>query len=225
LVKLTSRIFCSLLAVYSVLLLWTEWRTSQDHVRQYFSDIEGEVLFHAVNTSLSASLLAGAGLLLAFAALAQRRGGAKAGRPFLLTQAAMFGLFAFDDRFQLHERLGYRLGVPDHYVMLVWAVAELILLGLYCRPEHVTRRMVILFVAGTAWFAVMLFIDAVVPHDLVLRLSAEDLAKAWGAAMFFWFGWEAARFHLLGEGGPIRLQPSAEDQHAAPSMSLNRGSS
>jgi hypothetical protein len=29
-----------------------------------------------------------------------------------------------------------------------------------------------------------------------MRLSAEDLAKTWGAAMFFGFGWDMAGFHL-----------------------------
>lgn len=191
--RLPGWIFCALLVAYSAALLVTELRTSQDHVRQYFTDIEGDVLFYAVNTTLSVFLLAGTALLLLFGALA---GPGRDARPLLLTQAGMFGLFAFDDRFQLHERLGYRLGVADHYVMLAWAAAEVVLLLLFWRARHVTPRMALFFLAGTLLFAVMLFFDALVPHDMTLRLSIEDLAKSWGAAAFFGFGWEAARFHL-----------------------------
>lgn len=193
--KLPGWIVLSLLVAYSGSLVWVELNTSQAYVRQYFTDIEGDVLFYAVNTTLSVFLLAGTSLLLSFAALAGP-GAVGNVRPFLLSQAAMFGLLALDDRFQLHERLGYRLGVPDHYVMLAWAAAEAILLLLFCRPRHVTARMAVLFLAGTAFFALMMVFDALVPADAILRLSIEDLAKSWGAAMFFGFGWEAARDHL-----------------------------
>lgn len=207
--RLLASVACLLLAAYSAALVGIEWRTSQDHVRQYFTDIEGDVLFYAVNTTLSVFLLAGAALLMAFAALGG--GGNRVGgsRRFLLTQAAMFGLLAFDDRFQLHERIGYRLGVGDHYVMLAWAVGELALLGLFCRPRHVTRGMAALFVAGGGWFAVMMAFDALMPHDMVLRLSIEDLAKAWGSAMFFGFGWEAARYHLSRDASDGEAAPSS----------------
>lgn len=189
-------LFALLLAVYSIVLGVIELRTSQDFVRHFFTDIEGEVLFHAVNTTLSAGLLGGAALLLAFASLSGGETVGARARSFLLSQSAMFGLLALDDRFQLHERIGYRLGVADHYVMLVWAATELALLALFCRPQFVTVRMAALFVAGTGCFGLMLVFDALVPHDMVLRLSIEDLAKAWGAALFFAFAWVAAQFHL-----------------------------
>lgn len=205
-----------LLAVYSAALVSIELATSQNHVRQYFTDIEGDVLFFAVNTTLSVSLLAGAALLMGFAALTRSGEG---GWPFLLSQGTMFGLLAFDDRFQLHERIGYRLGIGDHYVMLVWAAAELALLGLYCRRRHVTVRMAAFFLAGAGCFALMMVFDALVPHDMVLRLSIEDLAKTWGAAMFFGFGWEGARFHLR---QPVeRGIPAAALVGATPELALD----
>lgn len=181
-----------LLALYSAWLIGLELRTSQAHVRPYFSDIEGNIAFHAVNTTISASLLGGAALLMLFAAAS--RGGDR--RPLLLSQAAMFGLLAFDDRFQLHERLGERIGVGDHYVMGLWALIELALLAAFCRPRHVSARMAAFFASGGALFALMFAFDTVVPHDMVLRLSIEDLGKTWGAAMFFAAGWDAARAHL-----------------------------
>lgn len=198
--KLPSWIFLLLLPVYSAALLWTELRTSQAYVRQFFTDIEGDVLFYAVNTSLSIFLLAGAGLLLIFAALTGNVGGTGRARPFLLSQGAMFALLAFDDRFQLHERIGYRLGIGDHFVMLGWAVAELVLLVLFCRPRHLTIKMAAFFAAGTFCFGLMMVFDALMPSGMVLRLSIEDLAKTWGAAMFFAFGWHAARLHLRPDG-------------------------
>ena len=180
------------LALYSIWLMALELTTSQAGVRPYFSDIEGSVALFGVNTTLSASLLGGAALLLAFAALSSDR----AGRSFLLSQAAIFGLLAADDRFQLHERIGWRLGIGDHYVLLAWAVAELAFLAAFCRPALLTLKAALLFVAGASLFAIMFAVDAFVPAAAPMRLSIEDLAKSWAAAMFFGFAWETARDHL-----------------------------
>jgi hypothetical protein len=35
----------------------------------------------------------------------------------------------------------------------------------------------------------MIVIDAWVPHDLLLRLTLEDLSKTWSALFFFMFSW------------------------------------
>lgn len=180
------------LALYSTWLIGLEWRTSQQHVRAYFSDIEGEVAFHAVNTTISASLLGAAALLMLFSA-AVRPGHRRA---LLISQAAMFAVLAFDDRFMLHERLGDRLDVADHVVMGGWAMLELILLAAFCRPLHVSKAAVRLFGAGVVLFALMFAFDSVVPRDMALRLSIEDLCKTWGAAMFFAAAWTVAAAHL-----------------------------
>ena len=185
----------ALLAAYSLWLIGLEMSTSQAQVRPYFSDIEGEVALFAVNTTLSAALLAGSALLLLFAGT-RDEGGSEKRRFFLLSQAALFGLLAADDRFQVHERAAWRLGVADHYVTFVWALSELALLAAFCRPALLTVRATILFLAGAALFALSFLIDAFAGADAWLRLSAEDLAKTWAAAMFFGFGWEMARFHL-----------------------------
>lgn len=180
-----------ILAAYSAVLMGLEFRTSQETVRPYFTDIEGDVLFYAVNTTLSSFLLAGAAMFLAFAALGAREARGRQ-QAFFLSQALMFALLASDDRFLLHERIGYRLGVEDHFVMATWAAAEIALLALFCRPAYVTARMARLFAAGAGFFVIMFAIDAFVDADLPMRLSAEDLAKTWGAAMFFAFAWCAA---------------------------------
>ena len=44
--------------------------------------------------------------------------------------------------------------------------------------------------AAALLFVVMLFFDAVVPHDALLRLSLEDIAKTWAALCFCLFAWQ-----------------------------------
>lgn len=192
--RLAIAAFLLALSLYSAALVAIELQTSQDYVRQYFTDIRGDVFLYAVNTTLSTFLLAGTALLLCFAAFAVPAGQFGRTSWFHLGQAAMFGLLAFDDRFLLHETLGYRLEVDDHYVLLVWAALQGALLGLG-RASCVTIWTAVLFAAGCAFFALMLAFDALVPHDMVLRLSIEDLAKSWGAALFLGAAWFAARFH------------------------------
>ena len=36
----------------------------------------------------------------------------------------------------------------------------------------------------------MIFFDACVPHDMVLRLTLEDLAKTWANLCFLTFAWQ-----------------------------------
>lgn len=189
-------LFFLALAIYSAVLLAVEWHTSQDFVRQYFTDIEGDVPFFAVNTTLSTFLLTGAAILLLFAACAGRRDGPAVAVWFLVTQAAMLAFLAFDDRFQLHEAIAYRVDIADHYVMALWAAIEVALLLGLTRLSFVPVRSAAFFVAGCTCFAVMMVFDALVPHDMVLRLSIEDLAKSWAAALFFAAAWFVARFHL-----------------------------
>jgi hypothetical protein len=197
----TALTLCGLLvlAAYSLALLVLEATTSQATVRPYFSDIGEDQPLFAVNTTISASLLAGAALLMLFAALSTSSHGSRREGRFLLSQAALFGFLAADDRFQLHERIGWRLGIPDHYVLFVWALlAALALAALH--PPSPPRRAVALYMAGASLFAAMFVIDAFAPAEAALRLSIEDLCKVWGAAMFFAFGWIAARHHLRGTG-------------------------
>ncbi|MGQ0558021.1 MAG: hypothetical protein ACT4OE_00280 [Sphingosinicella sp.] len=199
----------AMLAGYSATLLGFELGSSQARVRPYFSDIEGDVLFFAINTTLSAGFLAGAALVMLFAAAIGR--GEAVERRLLLSQAAMFAALAADDRFQLHERIGWRIGIGDHFVLLAWAAVELVLLALLFRPLRQTLRACVCLLAGGILFSLMLVIDAVVPADAPMRLSFEDLAKTWGTALLFVFGWDVARFHisglLAGERVGPRLRP------------------
>ncbi len=194
--KAAVGIFVLGLIAYSATLIAIELNTSQDYVRHYFSDIEGVVPFYAINTTLSTVLLAGAALLLVFSALTNTASELRRCRWLLISQAAMFGFLAFDERFQLHEALAWRIGIDDHFIMLFWAVAEAGLLVGLCRLDRVSVRTALLFAAGGAFSFVMMVFDTFVPHDKVLRLSIEDLAKTWAAASFLGAAWFAARFHL-----------------------------
>ncbi len=184
------------LLVYSFSLILVELATSQDHVRLYFTDIEGDVPLYAINTTLSAFLLSGSALLLIFAALASRTKGMERSRLFMLLQAGMLLLLAFDDRFQLHEAIAWRLDVGDHYVMSAWAMLQVVLLVFVCRPEIVTLRSTLQFVLGGGFFIIMMIFDVFVAHDAILRLSIEDLSKTWAAAFFLAASWNMARFQL-----------------------------
>ena len=177
------------LALYSVALLVCELLTSQDFVRNFVADIAGPVPLYAVNTTLSASLLWATALLFAVCAAALRPGEEPRLRRFYVSQVIMFLFLGVDDRFHTHEIVAEQLAIPDHYVLAVVAVIEVLLLvrlGGSAVWRHPSRPFL---VAGAVAFCVMLAIDALVPHDLVLRLTTEDLAKTWGGFFLFLWAW------------------------------------
>ena len=188
--------FFAALAAYSLMLLAIEAGTSQDFVRHYFSDIEDGRPFFAINTTLSTFLLVGASILLVFAATSGVVAMPREARLLMWTQAGMLAFLGFDDRFQLHEALAYRIGIGDHFIMATWAVIEAGLLLALARLDQIPARSFALVAVGCAFFAVMMLFDAVLAHDMFLRLSIEDLAKSWAAALFFAAVWCLTRFHL-----------------------------
>ncbi|EAQ29474.1 hypothetical protein NAP1_01840 [Erythrobacter sp. NAP1] len=194
--KLALRLFLLALAAYSAVLLAVEWSTSQDYVRHYFSDIEDGRPFFAVNTTLSTFLLLSSALLLVFGALSGRKESAKGAHLFAWCQSGMFAFLAFDDRFQLHEALAYKIGIADHFIMMGWAIVQVAILALLARPASIPVRSAGYFIAGVVLFAVMMVFDALMPHDMEMRLSLEDLTKAWATAMFFFSAWFFARFQI-----------------------------
>ncbi|MEM7199824.1 MAG: hypothetical protein AAF628_06135 [Planctomycetota bacterium] len=183
------------LAVYSALLLVLEWRTSQDVARLYMTDIEGPVRFYAINTTLSVFLLGATGLLFLVCSLCHEDREPRAVW-FYLSQWAVFGYLAFDDRFKVHESIGWRLEIGDHFVLLSVVALEVALVFRYreiLRPIPWAREFLL---GGTVLTGVMFIFDALVPHDMVLRLSIEDLAKSWAAFLFLCFAWACLRHHL-----------------------------
>lgn len=178
------------LAIYSSILIGVELSTSQDFVRHYFTDIQGPVPFYAINTSLSVFFLWATALLFAIAAIVSRW----CENPphtywFCLSQVAIFGFLGCDDRFKFHEKMAEILGIGDHYILLATGTAEGLFLVWLGRTALQDRRARNILGLAVSLFAVMLFFDACVPHDMVLRLSLEDLAKTWATFCFWMFGW------------------------------------
>lgn len=201
-----------LLGLYSAALLGLEFAYGQAFVRPFFTDIEGAVPFYAVNTTLSAFLLAGTGLLFAVCLLCLGRGTERRGdAAFYGSQVLFFLYLAADDRFKGHELVGKIAGVDDAFFLLALGGLEVVLLvgpgGLLRRP----RRQRLTLAAASALFALMTIVDAFIPPDLVLRLSVEDLTKTWACALFFWFGWQT----LDAEIGRLRAYVSTGDGTAA----------
>lgn len=187
-------------------MLMIEARTSQQFVRHYFSDIEGPRPLFAINTTMSCFLLAGGAMLLLFCVAPGRPGLGRRTRAFLWSQAAMLAFLAFDDRFQLHEALAYRIGIGDHFIMAGWAVLEAVLILSLARRADIPVRSALLVAGGCLFFGIMMVFDAIIPHDMIMRLSIEDLAKSWAAALFFAASWCLARYQLGLDPGTATLK-------------------
>ena len=198
------------LVAYTVLMLWIEGTTSQEYVRRYFTDIgrptkagffaapTGETVFYAVNTSLSSFLLACAGVLLVFAVFA-RAGQWTKREGLYLGQGAIFLWLAMDDRFMFHEHLGALLHIPSTFILMAALAINLAIYLIFFRPAYFSPRMAFLLICAGVAFVLMMVCDLVLPHEMFLRLSLEDLLKTWAGFAFLSFAWEAARFRLVGE--------------------------
>ena len=179
-----------MMAIYSFVLITIELNTSQEFVRNFFTDIDGPVPFYAVNTTISVALLWATSLMFAvcLAVIDSLPVSARL-RWFLLSQVLMFGFLGVDDRFKFHEVLAARLGFDDHYVLLTTALLEVGLLWRLGGKQIVFGPPAKYLAIAAALFGVMIVIDALVPSKMLLRLSLEDLAKTWAAMFFFLFAW------------------------------------
>ena len=198
------------LIVYSAVLLWIEGTTSQEYVRRYFTDIgrptkegffaapTGDTIFYAVNTSLSSFLLACAGVLMLFASFAPRERWSRR-EGLYAAQGLIFLWLGLDDRFMFHEHLGAALGMPSTFILAAALLANLIVYVSLFRPAYFNSRMATLLVSAGIAFVFMMICDVLLPHDMFLRLSLEDLSKVWAGFAFLSFAWETARFRLVGE--------------------------
>lgn len=193
----TRRVGAALVALYSAALLLLEWRTTQQEVRPYFTDLEGPVLFYGVNTTLSVALLWGTGLLCTVALFlrGEERPWLSRGGRFLLSQIAFFAALGLDDRFMIHERMGGIVGFNDAWLLLATGVAELLLL-LWYRSQWNSPAARRWLLGAALSFGVMTVVDGLIPAERVLRLSVEDLSKTWSGFFLFLFGWELVRLQL-----------------------------
>lgn len=192
--KIYSHFWLLLLVSYSLILIFTEIKTSQNYVHYFYADIEGEVPFYAINTSLAVALMLATSLmfkvnsvLLPFEKINVIQ------RKFYLSQACFFCYLALDDRFLIHEKLGYILGINDAYIILSLGLTEIAFIltwGNYQQWKESTKSY--LFKAAIC-FAIMVIMDGFFPQEVVLRLSLEDLSKTWANVFLFLFAWDIFR--------------------------------
>ena len=192
-----SRILLFLLiAVYSIALLVIEWQTSQDVVRQFVTDIEGDVPFYAINTTLSVFLLWATALIFGVCLLCIDKVKQQRDYLFYLSQVIMFAYLGFDDRFLIHETVGLWLGRNDAYLVLGLGLVEvglLVWLGNLRQKPPAARYFLY---AAAIFFAIMVVIDAKFPPQMVLRLSFEELTKLWAGICLTLFAWEILLQHI-----------------------------
>ena len=173
-----------LLIIYSAFLIVNELLYGQQHVRQYLTDIKGDVHLYAINTTLTTLFL----VLIAynfFLCIMYGRKNEKSHLPLFVIQALIFIYLAMDERFMLHEGIGYYLGINDAFLLGAIGVTELIVLYYYKELKFEwTIKSVSLYLGGM-FFGIMVLIDAFGSADGKLRLSLEDLSKTW--AIFFLF--------------------------------------
>lgn len=186
-------LFFTAMAIYTIGL---EATTSQQVVRPYFSDIEDVSPLFGINTTVSTFLLAGAALLMLFAASTSHHRQLRQRRHFVISQGMVFGFLAADDRFQIHERIGFWLEISDSFVMMGWALIEVAsLVWLFC-PQFAPLRAIAFFAAGVALFGIMFAIDTWGSSQGYFRLSLEDLSKTWAGVMFLAAAWLTAERHF-----------------------------
>jgi hypothetical protein len=205
------------LGIYSIVLLAVEANTSQDYVRQYFTDITGDVRFYAVNTTLSSFLLFATSLIFAIClTFIRREPNNQREYTFYISQIAVFFYLGFDDRFQIHddlflmEFLGHKV---THSFLLAVGMAEIYFLWFYGRlleqKWDVQRPLLI----GVILFGLMFLVDVFEPPKMPLRLSIEDLLKTWANVFFFLFAWAIFTQKLVILKKRVNPEPAVEENH------------
>ena len=182
------------LIVYSITLLYIEKHTSQDFVRNFFTDIEGPVFFYAINTSLSVFLLWSTALVFAVGLLCLEPLKAQPEKWFYFSQIGLFGWLGFDDRFLVHEHLSH--WVHEVYIMLGLALLEVYFLITWGQLNKQPQSAIFYLYIGAIFPGIMMVIDTFMPSRMVFRLSAEDLSKLWGTFFLFLFAWEILKYKI-----------------------------
>ena len=182
-----------ILIIYTLVLFYLEYAFGQDYLRHYVTDIDGEVLLYGINTTVSTILLVltAYNFYLCFDALKSEQT-MKSYRTFYLLQALIFLYLALDERFMLHERIGYVLGVHDSIPLLAVGLSELGVLFYFREIGHKGAKYArLLFLIGLL-FGIMVIIDTFAPSKGLFRLASEDLLKLW--AVYFLFRYSLSHY-------------------------------
>ena len=169
---------------YSLGIITLEILYGHDHVRYYVTDLKGEVYLYGINTTLSTILLALTSFTF-YLSYRHEKGDNESTEMsrFFLIQALIFAYLALDERFMLHERIGYVLGIHDSFPLLAVALAELGLLIYYKQLSFSFKNINKFLILAAIGFTIMMTVDVFGASKGFLRLSAEDLFKLW--AIFF----------------------------------------
>jgi hypothetical protein len=192
-----SRLFLFLaIAIYSIALLVLEWQTSQPFIRQFVTDIQGDVFFYAINTSFSVFLLWATALLFGVCLLCVDKQQQRQDYFFYLSQILLFTYLGFDERFLFHETIGFWLGRNDAYLLLGLGFIEIGLLVWLGNLRQKPKKALYFLGSAAIFFAIMVVIDAKFPSQMVLRLSLEELTKLWADICLVLFAWEILAAHI-----------------------------
>lgn len=187
-------LFFIALTLYSITLIYIEKHSSQEFVRNFFTDIQGPVFFYAINTSLSVFLLWSTALVFAICLLCIDSLKAPQEKLFYFSQIGLFAWLGFDDRFLIHEHLSH--WVHEIYILPTLALLEVYFLVTFGQLNKQPQSVLFYLSMGTIFTGIMLVIDTFMPSHMMLRLSAEDLSKSWGAFFLFLFAWEILKYKI-----------------------------
>ena len=183
------------LIVYTITLFYIEEHTSQQFVRNFFTDIKGPVFFYAINTSLSVFLLWSTALIFAVCLLCIEPRQVQPEKSFYFSQIGLFWWLGCDDRFLIHEHLSH-WGISEIYIMLSLSLLELYFLITLGQLNKQPPSAIFYLGLGAIFTGIMMVIDTFMPAQMMLRLSAEDLSKLWGTFFLFLFAWEILKYKI-----------------------------
>lgn len=179
------------LSCYSVSMIVIEANTSQQFVRNFFTDISGPVPFYAINTSLSVFFLGSTSLMFALCLTCIKDTPApKKEYYFYISQIFMFAYLCLDDRFMFHEKMFSILGFRGDFFLFALGVLEVIFLILLADIMNQKSKVKTTVFLASFCYLTMFCIDSYVPSNLIFRLSLEDLFKTWSSFFFLLFAWE-----------------------------------
>ena len=117
--KMSFRIGILLLIIYSIFIISIEFLFGQPHVREYLTDIKGDVILFGINTTLTTLFLVliAYNFMLCTVNYKKSEKSEKSFLPFFVLQTALFLYLAMDERFRIHERIGRHLGLDDAFVL------------------------------------------------------------------------------------------------------------
>lgn len=183
----TFKIGIFILLLYSIIIFGLELISGQQYVREYLDDIKGEVIFYGINTTINTILLTiiSYTFILCKVNYMQLNKGKKSFLPFLVLQFTVFLYLAIDERFIVHERIGYILGIADEYLLVLIGVFELIILYKWNELNWTNNLKSYALYFGGLFFGIMILIDYFGGQNTIMRLSLEEISKTW--AIFFLF--------------------------------------